>query len=70
MSNTLLDSTYDLLKNAEGRITQREIAEGAGVGYWWFIKFAQRSIQDPGAKRVQKIHDYLIEHPSLAEKTH
>lgn len=59
MSKTLLGTTYTLLEQADGRITQREIAAGAGVGYWWFIKFAQRSIKDPGAIRVQKIHDYL-----------
>lgn len=59
MSNNLLDQTYNLLENCEQ--TQREIAEGAGVNYWWFIKFAQKNLPNPTLSRVQKVHDYLAQ---------
>jgi hypothetical protein len=61
MSKSLLDSTYDLMADAYARgLTQRQVAEGAGVGYWWFIKFSQRSIPNPTVNNVQAVHDYLI----------
>ena len=56
-SKTFLEETYELVANCG--LTQRQIAEGAGVNYWWYIKFAQRSIPDPGVERVQKVHDFL-----------
>lgn len=57
MSKSFLDNTYKLIE--ESGLTQRQIADGAGVSYWWYIKFAQRSITDPGVDRVQKVHDFL-----------
>jgi hypothetical protein len=60
MSKSLLDTTYELLEAAYASgIKQREVAEGAGVGYWWFIKFSQRAIPNPTVNNVQAVHDYL-----------
>ncbi len=60
MSKSLLDSTYEMLAAAYQRgMTQRQVAEGAGVNYWWFIKFSQRAIDAPTVHNVQAVHDYL-----------
>ena len=58
MSNNLLENTYKLI--GESGLTQKEIAEGAGVNYWWFIKFAQKNLENPTIKPVQKVHDFLL----------
>lgn len=64
MSTNLLDRTRNLLtKTSE---THREIAAGAGVSYWWFIKFAQGHINNPTIKNLQKVHNYLIERTEAA----
>lgn len=61
MSKSLLDTTYELLDAAyASKIKQREIADGSGVGYWWFIKFSQRTIPSPTVHNVQAVHDYLV----------
>lgn len=61
MSKSLLDTTYELLDGAYAHgYTQRQVAEEAGVGYWWFIKFSQRAIPNPTVKNVQAVHDYLV----------
>ena len=59
MSKNMLEDTYKLL--AECDLTQKEIASGAGVNYWWFIKFAQRNLNNPTINRVQKVYDFLHE---------
>lgn len=64
MSTTLLDQTRKLL--SESSQTQKQIAEGAEVNYWWFIKFAQGAIPDPGVTAVQKVHDYLMRQKQAA----
>lgn len=58
MSNNLLEQTYKLLAKTD--LTQREVAEGAGVNYWWYIKFAQGNLPNPTITPVQKVHDYLL----------
>ena len=57
MSNNLLESTYKLID--ESPLTQRQIADGAGVNYRWFIKLAQKNLPNPTVNPVQKVHDYL-----------
>ena len=63
--NHLLERTYALLNAAasasytDGRLTRREIAEKSGVDYNWLQKFAQYRIDDPGVRKVQRVHDYL-----------
>jgi len=60
MSKPLLDRAYKLMDTAkEMGLTQRQIAEGAGVSYWWYIKFHQRSIQNPAYLKLQQVCDYL-----------
>lgn len=74
MSKTLLELTQEAVTktrqmvNAEknGGLTQREIADGAGVNFWWLIKFAQGSIDNPGLDAVQRLHDFLEERQSAA----
>lgn len=66
-SNTLLDKTYLLLDSARGKLTQQQIAEGAGVTLTWIQKFARRAIPGPGVDRVQRVHDYLISAESATE---
>lgn len=64
MSNNLLENTYKLI--AESPLTQKQIAAGAGVNYWWFIKFAQKNLPNPGIKQVQQVHDFLSEESEAA----
>jgi hypothetical protein len=53
----LLKKTFELLHAS--RLTQREIAEGADVGYEWLRKFKANLIPDPSINRVQALHDFL-----------
>lgn len=54
---TLYDDTIALLKST--RLSRREIAAGAGLGFDWLNKLAQGHIEDPGIKRIQRLHDFL-----------
>lgn len=53
----LLAQTYQLLD--ESALKYREIADGAGVDFNWFLKFKFRQIEEPGVKKVQAVHDFL-----------
>ena len=61
----LLDRTYLLL--AERTETLEEVAIGARVNEWWLRKFAQRTGQDHGVNRVQRLHDYLAARASATQ---
>jgi len=59
MSINLLEETHKLLARCD--LTQKEIADQAGVNYWWFIKFAQRNTKSPVLAPVQKLYDFLVQ---------
>lgn len=63
----LLERTYELLDGSG--LTQREVAEGAGVGIDWLAKFAQRRIPSPGVQKVQAVHDFLLKRLKRQEQT-
>jgi transcriptional regulator with XRE-family HTH domain len=53
----LLKRTTELV--SKSGLSQRDIAEGAGVGVDWFKKFAQGRIPSPGVEKVQRVYDFL-----------
>jgi transcriptional regulator with XRE-family HTH domain len=53
----LLNRTNELV--SKSRLSQKDIAEGAGVGVHWFKKFAQGQIPSPGVDKVQRVFDFL-----------
>lgn len=57
-TETLLDRTYRLLCDCD--LTYHEIAEGARVDINWLAKFKQQAIEEPGVKKVQRVHDFLL----------
>ena len=61
---TLLYTTQRLLRKAPRHITLRQIADEAELPYAWLRHFAAERIIDPGVRKVQALHDYLLEMPS------
>jgi hypothetical protein len=53
----LLEQTRQMLSRETA--THQAIADGAGVGYHWLVKFSQGRIPDPRISRIQKLHDFL-----------
>ena len=60
----LLASTLRLLEHRTETFPQ--IARASGVGYEWLKKFSAGGIPDPGVRRVQRLHDYLLRQNSDA----
>ena len=60
----LHDETLQLI--GQSTMTQRQIAEGAGVGLQWFLKFVQGRIASPGVDKVQAVYDYLSQTDAAA----
>ena len=58
---SLLDKTRELLKQRREnqRLTLPMIAKGAGVSEPWLKAFLSDSIDDPGVRKVQALHDFL-----------
>ena len=54
----LLDRTFRLVK-ASG-LSYRKIAAGSGEDLSWVAKFCQGNIAEPGVKKVQAVHDFLV----------
>lgn len=54
----LLQRTYELLDQT--KLSQRQIAAGAGVKRDWLAKFMQKAIASPGAPKVQAVHNFLL----------
>ena len=54
----LLARTYALLVVVKP--SYNDIAEGAGVDKNWVAKFVTQKIGDPGSKKVQKVHNFLM----------
>ena len=55
----LLNRTERLLRRYMPELTLRVIAERAGVGFEWLRKYSQGKFDDPGVKRIQRLHDFL-----------
>ena len=60
-TESLLSRTKKLL-DARGDLSLREIADGAGVGHEWVRKLVYGGIDDPGVKRLEKLHAFLSEY--------
>lgn len=58
MAQTLLQKTLKLLEKSQ--LTRRQVALGAGVGEDWLKKVQLGKIPDPGVRRVQRVHDFLV----------
>jgi hypothetical protein len=54
-----MQATYAMLRDSP--LTRREIAAGSCVDYEWLSKFSQGRISDPGVRKVQRLHDFLLE---------
>lgn len=59
-SAPLLARTQDLVKNAPRDVTYTKMAEAIGCSVAWISRFADNKIPDPGVRRVQRLHDFLI----------
>lgn len=55
----ILTETIALLKSRVGTISRHQIASDTELGYEWINKLAQGRIEDPGIKKVTKLHEYL-----------
>lgn len=56
----LLTETLELFAKRPANVSLRAISEASGVNFHWLGKFAQGKFDDPGVKKIQKLHDYLI----------
>ena len=54
----LLTRTRELLKNRTKSL--RAISEESGINYHWLGKFQQGAFDDPGVKKVEQLHDFLV----------
>ena len=55
-----LARTLALVSRAnEAGMSYRQIADATGVNLFWLNKVRWAEIDDPGVKRVQRVHDYL-----------
>lgn len=54
---TLLDETIELLQVDRGNWP--ETAAATGLGREWISKLARNQIDDPGVKKILKLHAYL-----------
>lgn len=59
----LLNKTLSLSEKTTA--TNAEIADHLGVTVRWYQKVIAGDINDPGVRKIQKLHDYLVE---VAEK--
>jgi hypothetical protein len=56
-----LEITRDLLKNRPKWMSHAKIYEETGLTEAWLTSFASKRVNDPGASKVQKLYDYLIQ---------
>ncbi len=57
MSGSLLENTLALLATTDA--PKAEIARHANVGFEWLKKLEAGAIEEPGVRRIQRLHDYL-----------
>jgi hypothetical protein len=55
----LLQKTLELLQNCD--LTLAEIATKSNLGVEWLKKLKGGSIPDPSVRRIQRLHDYLVQ---------
>ena len=55
----LLATTIQLVR-ARGEMTLQQVADGSAVDFEWLSKFAREEIDDPGVRKVQRVHDFLV----------
>ncbi len=63
MKSNWLTKTMALL--AETDLSVSEIAAGANVGSRWLYSLMNGRWSDPGIKKVQRVHDFLVSHQSV-----
>ena len=54
----MVSETIELLKN-RGDLSLRQVADGAHVDFEWLRKFHKQAINDPGVRKVERVHNYL-----------
>jgi hypothetical protein len=60
MERTTCDEALTLLTEARAAdIKLKAIALAAGVPYSWLVRFARGDFDDPGSRKVERIHRYL-----------
>jgi hypothetical protein len=62
---SLLAVTSRLLSKAPRHLDMKSIANESGVPYRWLCDFANDRIYDPGVRKVQNLHDYLVRFPAM-----
>ena len=60
MGTNLHDETRRLLLERPPSLSFRAIAEATDLGVEWIRKLAYDDSIDPGVKKVQRLHDYLV----------
>ena len=61
MATNLLDATMAMVAESRPRISISALASRSGVGERWLRKFLSGAIPDPSVRRVQRVHDALLE---------
>lgn len=56
--NTLYEQTMLLYKQTN--LSVISIARGSGLGLRWLFDLKRGRFDDPGVKKIQRLHDYLI----------
>jgi transcriptional regulator with XRE-family HTH domain len=54
----LYERTQALLAARKGSL--RRIADESGLGFEWVSNVNQGRVMDPGVKKIQILHDYLV----------
>lgn len=54
----MYDEIIELLKSKKGKY--RQIADGANLSYDWLLLVARGKIDDPGIKKMQELHEFLL----------
>ena len=58
MNTNLLNKTLSLARSTH--LTVVDICRAAEVTPRWYYMFLSSQISDPGVRRVQRLHDYLV----------
>lgn len=61
----LYDETIRLLKTCPRDISLAHIARETGLGEAWLSDILAVPDRDPGVKKIQKLHDYLVALPKV-----
>lgn len=55
----ILTETTEMLRNRPPSLSLREISKGADVNLHWLGKFVQGKFEDPGVKKIMRLHRFL-----------